>query len=368
MKISVITVLNTRNYGTVLQAYATNKVLSDLGYEVEFVDYYRKDQTVRAGIQKSIRFSRHNRLIRMLFTPVFALDQMRRKSVFRMFLKENIRLTDQSYYSFESLLKNPPSADVYCTGSDQMWNSDWNEGLEKSFFLEFAIDGKRKVAFSTSIGKTEWGQDEATITVPLLHKYNAITVREESAKVLLEKHGIESRVVLDPTLLVDKAFWQSMIGEKSPLKEKYLFVYQLHQKHMDVEFNRYVKMVAKEKGLKIKKLDYGFVEAMKNRANSVYLPSPEEFVKYIGHAEYVITDSFHATAFSINLNKQFSVVYPEKFSTRIDNVLRITGLQSRVKKANSEPEKEIVEFEKANTLLENSRRDSLVTLKEYAGL
>ena len=103
MKISVITVLNTRNYGTVLQTCATQEVFRKLGHDVEFVDYYRCDQTIKAGIDKNRKFSHHAPIVKSMFIPIFAMDQICRKYVFRSFLKRRVKLSSKSYYSNEEL-------------------------------------------------------------------------------------------------------------------------------------------------------------------------------------------------------------------------------------------------------------------------
>lgn len=158
MKISIITVLNTINYGSVLQTYATQKYLSDMGFDTEFVDFSRKDQKYGQIVKKTI-FSKRNNLKQMIKKPIKdALDIIslgKSYRVFRGFLNRNIKMSKISYGSFEELVVNPPLADIYCTGSDQMWNSFWNNGIEKSFFLDYAQE-KPRIAFCTSIGMTEF--------------------------------------------------------------------------------------------------------------------------------------------------------------------------------------------------------------------
>lgn len=359
MKACVITVLNTRNYGTVLQTCATNKILCDCGYDVEFVDYYRKDQTILQGIKKNIRFSHRNSITKRIMVPIFALDQILRKYLFRGFLKRTVHLTAGTYNSNDDLVKNIPIADIYCTGSDQMWNSAWNEGLEKAFFLDFVPEGKVRVSFSTSIGKTSWSSEEANVTVPLLKEYTYITVRENSAKLLLNKYGVKAEVILDPTLLVPNGFWKDMVNQFSPIKEKYVFVYKLHQEHNDTDFDAYVKKIASEKGLKIKKIEYGVIEALRRRKESIYLPVPEKFINWMAHSEYVITDSFHATAFSLILKRQFSVVSPKEFSTRINNILEMTDLTYRIKTSESSPENTVIDYDLVSERLNEEREKSL---------
>lgn len=244
--------------------------------------------------------------------------------VFRDFVEKNIHLTKRGYSSNEELKKNIPQADIYCTGSDQMWNSDWNQGIERSFFLDFAPENKKRIAFSTSIGKTKIDEDEANEIIPLIKKYDFITMREQSAVDLLAEYGINSNLILDPTLMFDKAFWEQYIPERK-FKQKYILVNRLHYDHGSVDFNKAVKKIADKKGLKIIHIAYSYSDL--NSGHKVYLPDVFEFLSLIYYADFVVTDSFHTTAFSINFNKQFTVVYPENFGTRIDNVLKLVNLK-----------------------------------------
>ena len=211
-KISIITVLNTVNYGSALQTFATQNFFEKKGFETEFVDYWRKDQTKGARIE-AIKKDKKSSLKQWLKKPL--RDYLEIKSikaadlVFRGFIKEKIHLTHRSYSSFEELLKDCPVADVYATGSDQMWNSGWNQGVEKSFFLEYVPEGKKKIAYATSIGKTSFDEKEASEIIPFIKKYDLVTLREQSAVDLLSEYDIESSLVLDPTLMLDKEAWSA---------------------------------------------------------------------------------------------------------------------------------------------------------------
>lgn len=329
MKINVVTVLNTRNYGTVLQTVATGSILVDLGFEVEFLDFYRKDQLPQALIEHRVKTSNATGFARWLLKKLIIIDQIKKKKVFRDFLKSKISLTTKTYYSFEDVQNECPDADVYCTGSDQMWNCGWNRGVEKTFFLEYAGVDKPRVALSTSIGQESWTESEKEIIIPFLKKYKFITVRENSAKKLLDSCGINSVQVLDPTLMVDKSFWKNMLGDHPLCRSPYLLVYKLHHNHGNIDFDKHVNDMAREKRLKVIEVDYSIVSTIKKLRNRLYLPKPEKFLNLFYYADYVVTDSFHGTAFSLNFGRQFSAIYPGEYSTRLDSVLELTGTKGR---------------------------------------
>lgn len=356
MKISIITVLNTVNYGSALQTVATQNFFEEMGLEVEFIDYWRKDQTV-SGQVKYIVFDKKNTLKKWIKKPVrdilSIISVYENNKKFRRFIKENIHLTNRKYNSYEELSNDVPMADIYCTGSDQMWNSTWNQGIEKSFFLEYAPEGKRRIAFATSIGKVAIDDEEAIEIVPLIKKYDLVTMREQTAVELLDKYNISSVNILDPTLLFSKKQWEKLIA-KRVVEKPYLLVYQLHQNHADANFTETVKQFAKEKNLEIVRIAYSYAD--KNIGKKIYSPTVQEFLSLINYADYIVTDSFHGTAFSVNFNKEFSVIYPSNYSTRMDSLLKLTGLQNR-HYINGNYVEEKIDYSGVNELLEQRRKE-----------
>lgn len=356
-KISIITVLNTVNYGSALQTFATQMFFENKGFETEFVDYWRKDQTTEARIER-IKKSKKTSLKQWIKKPL--RDYLEIKSikasepVFRGFIKDKINLTSHTYSSFEDLQADCPVADVYATGSDQMWNSGWNQGIEKSFFLEYVPEGKKKIAYATSIGKTSFDDNEAKEIIPLIKKYDFITLREQSAVDLLGKYDIDSTLVLDPTLMLNKETWSKYLPENKQPK-KYLLVYQLHMEHDNANFDEAVKSIAKEKNLEIVRITYSYSDLKIGR--KIVLPGIFEFLSLIKNADFIVTDSFHGTAFSINFNKEMAILYPKKFSTRMDNILSLTGLSNRryTKTDSIEKWNQTIDWAPVNKVLDDKR-------------
>ena len=215
MKISVITLHIINNYGSALQTYATQTVLEKMGYEVEFVNYYRDGSSISKRVATNLKFSNiynKNFLFRFIGKTILTLNFKKQDKVFKKFLNEKINLT-KKYENFEELKENPPIADFYCTGSDQVWNSEWNSKIDPAYFLDFVSDGVKKVSFASSFGKSAIDEEEEKKIKPFLEKYNYITVRENSANKILKNMGIESKVILDPTLLLSKNDWCKIIED-----------------------------------------------------------------------------------------------------------------------------------------------------------
>ncbi len=361
MKIDVITLHNVKNYGSVLQSIATQTILEKKGYEVEFINYYRNnlidDNILKNKLENSKFFSMNciTKLIGKIVLPKTINKQIR---VFNKFVKEYIKVTKDTYYSYEELEKNVPKADIYCTGSDQMWNAEWNNGIERAFYLDFLPDETPRFALSSSFGRNEIkDEDEEKEVARMLKKYKAISVRESSGVNILNKMGIkDAEHVLDPTLLLDKNMWQEFVEGKELAKkeEKYILVYQLNMDNK--EFDEYVKKLSKEKKLPVIRVSINNYQKFKY-GKLVATPEVLDFLDYFLKAEYIITDSFHGTAFSINLNKKFICIFPKKFSARLQSILELTGLEDRKLKNNhnvNQIDNEI-DYDKVNEILEKER-------------
>lgn len=334
MKASVITLHTVDNYGSVMQTYATQQVFEELGYDVEFVDYWRKDNL---PAQRAVKLLGSSTLQK--FKPVwglcgftrnitvFLLEKMikGRKSPMWIFLEKRVQMTRMRYSTFDELMGTPPAADVYITGSDQVWNSIWNQGIDKAYFLDFAPKDKPRIAFSASIGRESLDADEVPETKVLLKKYKAISVREQSAVDLLESMGIKSTLILDPTLMLDADAWRKLA---TPIKlaKPYILIYQLNPNE---QMDKYAEQLAARKGWEVVRIGFGRSDR-KKVGKCVMLPSVEEFLGLFCKASCVLTDSFHATAFSLNLGIDFISVLPERFGTRITSILELTETENRL--------------------------------------
>lgn len=363
MKVDLITLHNVKNYGSVLQTYATQTILEKLGCEVEVINYSRKDliddNIVENRVNSSKIFSK-NKLMKIIGKAFVGFSVKKQIKVFNEFLDDNIKLTKR-YNSFEELLSDVPQADLYCTGSDQVWNSDWNNGIEKAFFLDFVKD-KPKISYAASFGKNELDKDEIDITREMLKEYKNISVRESSAVKIINELGIQNvEHVLDPTLMLNKNEWGNL---KSDIKHKgkYILVYQLNTRNP--KFDKYVEKLSKQKKMPVIRLSNVIYQAFKY-GKFAYCPNVNQFLTYFLNAEYIVTDSFHATGFSINFNKKFVSIFPEKFSTRLQSILDLTGLQERkvVDFNDFSIIDNDIDWEKVNDIIGKEREKSMTFLK-----
>lgn len=367
-KIDVITLHRIVNYGSVLQAYATQYILQKLGCNVEFIDYY-PERMHMVGMLKRIKnksnILKKNILVRMIARIIILPSYIKRFWVFKIFINKHLKMTQKTYHNEEELEKDIPYADFYCTGSDQVWNSGWNEKIDEPFFLSFVPKNKTCFSYAASFGKSKLDDWEKFRTKELLGKYKHLAMRESSGVQILNNLGIKDGInVLDPTLLLTRDDWNSLISDKYKNK-KYIFMYNINR---NKKLDEYAKKLSKQKNLPVITVSYNFHDCFKFGKVKVN-PKVEDFLSLIDNAKYILTDSFHCTAFSINFNKNLLISYPEKYSTRLASIVEIAGVTNRV--INDYNDLTIcerkIDFNYVNKQLEKERDKSIRYIKMCIG-
>lgn len=327
MKIAIITLHRVFNYGSVLQTYATQKVFENAGYEVEVIDYITEQRTNRRLFCGVPDFIKQDFVHKSTYLLAKFFSVLIKKKTFGGFLRKNVRLTSKKYITIQDLISNPPKADVYVTGSDQVWNSVYNEGIDRGFFLDFVPENIPRVAFVSSFGKEYLDEWEIEKTFSYLKRYKVISVREDSAANIIENLGLDKPVqLIDPTLQITDKEWLN-IASRRLVKEPYLILMLLYNE--DNHATEYARKIADEKGLKLVKLSWEMKRPL--MVDQLFTHrSPENFLSLFAYAEFVVTNSFHGLAFSINLKKQFVVVPRQEFNSRIESLLTLTNLTDRM--------------------------------------
>lgn len=361
-KISLITIFDVANFGTYLQTLATAVILQNLGASVEVVHYERPF--------KNTKLLRKNFILRYFFYLYFWLrgyDGCLFMYRCRRFVSKYTRIS-RTYFSIDELKKNPPIANVYVTGSDQVWNTDHNQGIDEAYYLCYAPTGKKKVSYAASIGQDSIPEQHKKRTFELLSQYDAISVREDNAVRLLAELGLKATHVLDPTLMLDREHWLKY-ANKRMVSEDYLLVYSVEPAEYDSKVAEVAKLLANRHNLKI--------VSVSNYGDGKYIPGcdiyfdfalPQNFLSLMAHASFVVASSFHGTAFAINFNRQFFTITPSAFSSRIASLLALTGMENRrissVDDLNEELLLEQIDFTTVNSILHKSRDKSLDFIKQ----
>lgn len=320
MRIGIITQPLTANYGGILQNYALQEVLRGMGHGPWTVDYNKiswlnwLDSVWRVAAHKILGHK-----VKFPSTPPLV---KRKETPLRRFAKKHISLTRPRTRSIETSVIRKYRFQALVAGSDQCWRPGYNRKLEKCF-LDFASGWNvLRIAYAASFGTDEWEfTEEQTRTCSALAKrFDGISMREHSGVHLCREHlGVDAVQVLDPTLLLRKEDY-CRLCDSVPERDAFIFAYILDESSEKIES---VKAFAQKKGL-----PYFIKSAGPNVQKD---DTVELWLSYFRDAAFVITDSFHGTAFSINFNKDFYVyANAHRGNSRFVSLLALVGLESRM--------------------------------------
>tara|TARA_B110000090_G_scaffold209932_1_gene268817 strand:+ start:3514 stop:4623 length:1110 start_codon:yes stop_codon:yes gene_type:complete len=324
MKVKTITCHKVYNHGASLQELALLKFLENEGHDAETIDYtppYLSNHhnffaVGNPRFEKNI-FLKYAYLLLKLPGRLFMLT---RKKAFDDFEEKYIKSTQINYKNNEELTRNLPEADVFICGSDQIWNSFFQNGKDPAFYLDFVPAGIPKVSYAASFAIKKLEQEQESFVSEKVNRLDHISVRENSGKAILKDLGIERVTqVMDPVFLLEKEYWEDNFVEV--MNQKFIFVY-------DCDSNSVIKDIAmqaaREFDLKIYTVNKNISYATKN----FYKVGPQKFLSLIHSAQFVISNSFHAVAFSLIFNKKFYVVdRSENINTRMRDIMKVMGLE-----------------------------------------
>jgi polysaccharide pyruvyl transferase WcaK-like protein len=302
-KIASITFHWAANYGAVLQAFALQKFLKNKGFDTEIIDYIPFRTWVISCLMsiKKRDFS--------YFEKLWS---------FRKFKKENLIVSKKKYFNNKSLFKSGNDYSAVVCGSDQIWNKAFTTRAEGkptlSYFLNFAGENTKRISYATSFGATKLDKETVDIFKDELQKFSAISVRENTAKQILSNIGIESKVVVDPTLLLEEKDYSFLLKNKNYGSESDVLTYIIHSNQTQAnEINDYVVKKYNNSNYIIKDCD-------------IY-----EWLARIKNSKIVVTNSFHGTVFSLIFHKPFiTVAVPGSgMNDRLTTLLSSLGLSER---------------------------------------
>lgn len=362
--------IKNNNYGSMLQSYATQKMLDEYGVKYELLAYKKKPtllfviKSLPRLLNKIIWQDKLNEKRKQKFLnkhPELNNGVQERTQAFNKFREDNFSAPIKTYYGYEELQKQSNNYSAFLAGSDQLWSPS---GLPTNFYnLMFTYDDAVRISYASSFGvkKIPWYQRRRTKNY--IDRIQFVSCREESgSEIVKELTGRDVPVVADPTILFDGDEWNQMLPSKRIQEGKYIFSYILGT---DKKYRDEVLKLSKEMGLPIVSIhqyvdaDLGFGDVEITNA------SPTEFVDLIRNAEYVCTDSFHGSVFSILCHRKVVIFnrYSDNSSssknTRIDNLCSKLGLSDRrfsgdiIKDANGE-----IDFTSIDNKLETMRQES----------
>lgn len=360
MDIKVITRHAPSNYGSLLQSIATITILERLGHTCEIIDYIRDDEHGLKAVTTSLNGKQGwngNPLKKLAYIALRYPEEKKAELKFSRMRKKYLKLTGRCRTHEDLRLLD---ADVFMTGSDQVWGPTLNGQYDEAYFLSF-VTGKPRTAYAASFGRTDFTPQILAEYKKLLSTYLGIAVRENSAVDLLTQMGIScAGQVLDPTLLLTGEEWSKRI--KRNMEGKYVLVYQLHNNPVLTD---YALRFARHTGLPLYRISPTFHQ-IRRGGKFVYLPDLDEFLSYIKNCTYFLTDSFHGTAFALNFNKQFIEILPNnKTGSRNQSILQLTGLTDRILTDFNDfsMADKVIEYTSVNNILAKERQKSIAILK-----
>jgi hypothetical protein len=366
MKIGILTFWESKNnYGQILQLFALQTTLNKLGHDSFLIKYRR------------IPIARNISLVVKL-NPIYLLRvivgrvrrRLKRKESntndeerrFDAFKKEHIVFGEYEYLNFNDLKNNPPVADVYVVGSDQVWNNNFSVSAE-AFLLGFGDKKVKRVAYAASFGQKILSKDTKQLFEKYIHDFDSVSVREQSGLDICSSLNVSNpQWVLDPTLLFTKEDWSKMLGLHDAVKnDKSIFIYTLGNSEI-IDRDKFIGYVNSLKGYRV------IHASANNDASGNILPTIPEWVNNIKNAEMVITTSFHGMVFCLLNNTNFIILpntgHAAGMNERILSLLTLLGLEDHLIEQFSESKvtnifSKKIDWNQVNTILEHQRQFSI---------
>ncbi len=312
MRILIMTLHCTDNPGSSLQAFALQRYISMNYSQAQIIDYQPR------------YLLNNGRPIRTFIKRVFGGNTRKRKlKVYKEFTKKYLDILPRTYSTYKSLQSSNLNADYFIVGSDQVWNCSYKCGKDPAYYLQFINTGK-KIAYAASLGRSPIPAQDKDFLANHIKDFSAISVREGSSMpVISEIYDGHLQYVCDPTLLLDKKFYDEMALE--PVDDNYCITYLAESSPI---LDKVVAMVRQRYNCRIIQLTGTLNQC--NFDTKVEDIGPREWIGYIKKARFVITGSFHATVFSTIYHKNFAAILPRENSARIKQYLEKVGLEHRI--------------------------------------
>lgn len=363
MKIGILSFHDSRNYGAILQIYALKKTLEKFDVEVSIIDYSVIENEFCFSLDKEIK---NKGLIlgvaKYGFYKLFVKKAMNSKrQKFLDFTKKylNLSMRYNSINEFEQ--KN--DFDIIICGSDQIWNPEITKGFDRMMFCDLQNKRIKKYSYAASVGDVKiidtvkYKKD----FFELIENFDKVSVREKELGEFINKNSnIKPIVTLDPTLLLNAEEYD-LIEDIRTHNQKYILIYQLARYDKSIEI---AKTLSKEKDLKIIEIVNNPYLIKRNKYMEFDTSVPE-FLDLFKNAEYVITNSFHGTVFSIIFRKNFYTIASRTRNSRIINLLNVLNLNDRLLlEDNNDFTRESINYDEVNQLIEKERKISIEYLRD----
>ena len=325
MKVGVMTFPHSTSYGAVLQMYALCRAVEELGHSAEAIHYHNAFMKAlkHTSIGKA-HFRTAHRIARSVL-------HRRLERAFREFENRFVPLYPEKSFSDKKKLSLADKRyDAVICGSDQVWNPDITD-RDLSYFLDFCTENTGRIAYAPSFGVEDLEEEYAASVRKELMQFAALSVREASGQTLISRlTGKDAPVVLDPTMLLEAAEWNALEQPHPLAQGEYILYYTVRSSG---SLWASCRALSEKTGMKIVVVGGNAIKVMRNRDPMVAYAvdaSPAEWLYLIRHARYVVTNSFHGTAFSAIYRKDFYVELSSTTNTRLSHITDMLGLRDRI--------------------------------------
>ena len=348
MKVGLINFHFSNNFGAILQCLALKKYITKKGNEVIVVDYQPEyivqqqspfPNPITYGSWAAHEYENASlinkwfhifkRSAHAIYQWKDAIKSKKRNSVFKKYMQRTLVLS-KTYKTYKDLESNPPICDVYISGSDQVWNPKVTRAdLDEAYFLRFAPNGKKRIAYAVSPCQLDVDKYQHKLKT-YLADYDMISLREkELLTELKEVSGKDMCVCIDPTLLLKAEDYEEYEIVPVDIPEEYILVYGFKDGNRPKLLGQIADYISQKTKLPIIDISLEQVYVPKY-ARAKKTVSPGEFLGYIKKATYVITNSFHGTAFSIIFHKNLWSLEKAVTASRVRELMTVAGLEDRL--------------------------------------
>lgn len=326
MRIGILTFHRATNYGAILQTYGLVSYLENCGYDVKVVDYKPYGMgMLYSPLNVSPLFRKLKRIVLNIYMLPSFLQRKKKRDMYWDYIKRILPLTNTV-----STIDDLPDMDAFIVGSDQVWSTKFTGGVDKFYWGQFERKDARLISYAGSAAEDMNNSFYETDNVLLLNSFDSISVREFELKDYLQTNLSHKKItkVLDPTLLAGKSVFEKLINGEKVIDKSYILIYQVIREK-DIEIQQFARKKAKELSCDIYEIINGrlYITSGCRRKSQKGFINPTTFVNLFKHAKYIITTSFHGTAFSLLFNRPFSVIsVNSEVDSRAADILSELGL------------------------------------------
>ena len=350
---------NFTNYGSALQSWALHKEVKRLGYRPVLIDYcpdILREKDPLNPMKNMWDKDSESRMMCELSLPAIHENYVK----FDCFYTNKFIRSKKKYFSenFNQCVEDE-SLDGFVCGSDTIFCVD-EFGIDDGYYANYDVMKHHSVAYAASFGDSHFTEETYKILSDRLKNFKAIGIRENQMLDYIRSHTtVPCERVLDPTLLLNASDYESITCGDVPEKPYLLY----YARRYNPEMEAYAEKLANERGLQLVEISLRAVNAEKGHIMR-YDAGVEEFLSLTRHASYIVTNSYHSMIFAIHFKRPFVVFTREQCNTKIDELMKLLGVENRKMTKRSDMVEDLVEWENVESIIASQKQNSIAFLNK----